>query len=383
MEAKMKTLNPKALKQLRKKRGWSHAELERRAKIGKRRLIELEKETAESHEMRDGKFADLCRALSATPAQLRGEEPITDPMPANYVTLRSKITTVAQMNYDLMAARYGVESDDLVQLAPLMFSILIEDSFTWRRQQMELRKQVLELEEKLRETVYANDIRGGHSFSTSDIISHEELGISNRDPFTEPLEAVNAQLRWDEVTGTETFDNFEELKGHRTTDRFTDFISEKLKLIPHAVRADIADINVFVERNIFDQELRYVTEPELFDYITEGENERATAWTRLALLTGAARLHGGELEKFHTRSELKKWLAEKIHDPNLLSRLHEVAPTIMRKRLGDSDENWILSLDDFGFPEPLSKFSPKHSFSASFTDNPNTSDEGGNENVSA
>jgi len=378
----MKTINPKALKQIRHKRGWSHAELERRAKIGKRRLIELEKETAEFHEMRDGNFADLCKALSATPAQLRGEEPMTEPMPANYVTLRSKITTVAQMNYDLMAARYGVESDELVQLAPLMFSILIEDSFTWRRQQLELRKQVLELEEKLQETVYANSWRGGQSFSTSEIINHEELGISNRDPFTEPLEAVNAVLRWVEVTGEETVDSPEEHKGYRITDRFTDFISEKLKSIPHAVRADISDISVFEDRSIFDREIRYVTEPELFDYITEEENEQATAWTRLALLTGAVRLHGAELENFHTRSELKMWLAEKIHDTNLVSRINEVAPTILRRGRNKYFQKETLGLDKLGFPEPPSRFSTKHSFAATLAGMKNTSDEGGDENVS-
>lgn len=379
----MKQINPRALKALRTQKGWSKAKLAKESGLKTRRLIELENEGADFHSIRDGNFAALCRALGATPGQLRGEEPITDPMPANYVTLRSKITTVAQMNYDLMAARYGVESDELVQLAPLMFAILIEDSFTWRRQQLELRKQVLELEEKLRETVYANDIRGGHSFSTSDIISHEELGISNRDPFTEPLEAANAQLRWDEVTGIESFDSLDELTGHRITDRFTDFISEKLKSIPHAVIADLSDIRVFEDRSIFDNELRYVTEPELFDYITEEEDEQATAWTRLALLTGAVRLHGAELEKLHTRSELKTWLAEKVHDANLVSQIHEVAPTVLRRVRNKPFEKETLGLDKFGFPEPLSRFAPKLSFAAALAGKLDMIDEEGDDNASS
>lgn len=230
----MKAINPKALKQLRKKRGLSHDKLADKTTIGRRRLIELEKETAELHKIQDGNFADLCRALNATPAQLCGEEPIIDPMPAHYVTLRSKITTVSQMNYDLISAQYGVESDQIVQLAPLMFAILVEDSFNWRRDQLEMRKQILDLQEKLQETVYAEHVMGPDALTPLDVLRHEEEAIDQRDVFTVPLEATNALLRYEEVIGNTFFDNIEDLKKHRRTDRFTDFMAEKIRVRGHS-----------------------------------------------------------------------------------------------------------------------------------------------------
>lgn len=382
----MKTINPKALKQLRKKRGWSHAELERRAKIRKRRLIELEKETAESHEMRDGNFADLCRALSATPAQLRGEEPITDPMPANYVTLRSKITTVAQMNFDLISAQYGIESDQIVQLAPLMFAILVEDSFKWRREQLAQRKQILELQEKLRQTVYAEQFRGSYTFSPSDVVNHEEEAIERREVFTAPLEATNALSRYADVTGYDEFESFEELCAHRITDRFTDFMAEKVKSAPQSFQVDIPDITTHYVRNILDHELRYIAVPELFERVTECRDEQTTARARLALLTGAVRLQDADPEQVTGPTQLQAWFAEQLLNPDTVSRLEEVAPAITRREVRGPDEQNSLGLDDLGFPVILergSELQRKRSLADRLAGKPDSHDEGGNENVFA
>ena len=382
----MKTLNPKALKQLRKKRGLSHDKLADKAKIGRRRLIELEKETTEFHEMRDGNFADLCRALSATPAQLRGEEPITDPMPANYVTLRSKITTVAQMNYDLISAQYGVESDQIVQLAPLMFAILVEDSFKWRREQLELRKQVLELQEKLRETVYADYVTGPYTISQSDVLSHEEEAINRREVFTEPLEATNALLRYEDVIGTSYFESFEDLSSHRVTDRFTDFIAEKLRSNPQAFKADIPDIDLGSVRNVLDHELRYIAVPDLFECVTEGDDEQITALYRIALLSGAVRLPDASPEKMKNSKDLKAWFAEQLQNPDIVSRLAEVAPAVSLRELRGPDEENSLSLDDFGFPvilEPAPEFQRKRGFATQLAGKQNSNGKGGDDNASA
>ena len=384
----MQTISPKALKQIRQKRGWSHADLEGRAKINKRRLIELEKledklhNEIEFHKIRDQNFADLCRALSATPAQLRGEEPIPDPMPANYVTLRSKITTVAQMNYDLISAQYGVESDQIVQLAPLMFAILVEDSFKWRREQLALRKQVLELQEKLRETVYAEHVSGPYAISPSDVLNHEEGAIDRREVFTAPLEATNALLRYEEVIAASYFDSFEELREHHITDRFTDFIAEKLKSAPQAFRADIPDIDLGSVRNILDHQLGYISIPDLFDYVTEGDDEQTTAELRLALLTGAVRLPDADPEKITGFNELKSWLAEQLRNPDTVSKLTEVAPAVSRRELRGPDEEQSMGLDHFGFPTILEPGPRLHSLRDLFMDKSNLTDEG-DKNASA
>jgi len=384
----MKTINPKALKQIRQKRDWSHADLEGKANISKRRLIELEKEQdkllneVEFHKIGDEKFAGLCRALNVTPAQLRGEEPISDRMPADYVTLRSKITTVAQMNYDLISTQYGVESDQIVQLAPLMFAILVEDSFKWRREQLELRKQVLELQEKLRETVYAEHISGPDTISPSDVLNHEEEAIDRREVFTAPLEATNALLRYEEVVGGGGFESFEDLSAHHITDRFTDFMAEKLKSAPQFFKADIPDIALFSIRNILDHELRYITVPDLFDYVTEGDDEQTTALHRLALLTGAVRLHDADPKKVTGPTQMQAWFGEQLRNPEVISRLNEVAPAVSRRELRGPDEEQSMGLDDFGFPTILEPGPRPHPLRDLFMDKSNLTDEG-DKNASA
>jgi transcriptional regulator with XRE-family HTH domain len=381
----MKQVDPKVLKHLRRKNRWSQEELAQRAKIGKRRLIELEKETGEFHEMRDGNFADLCKALNATPGQLSGEEAITEALPANYVTLRSKITTVAQMNYDLIATQYGVESDRLVQLAPLMFAILVEDSFQWRAGQLELLRHLRELEDKLRETVYTKKTNGPYEFSISDIINNEEMGIQMREPFTVPLEAANALFRNNEVVEGGSFESFEELREHRITDRFTDFISEKIRSATYALQADIPDISPSSVRNILDYEIRYVSDYNLFEYVTEGDDEQATALYRLALLTGAVRLRDADQEKITGRTELKAWFAEQLRNPDVISRLAEVAPAVSRRELRGPDEEKGLGLDDFGFPlifESHPEFKRRNSKDAPANEK-SLNDEGANENAPA
>lgn len=378
-----KKLNPAALKELRKLKGLSHQALADRAGLVKSTIIELEKPSKKPSEtmraVQDRSYNALRRALGASDAQLRGEEPITDPMPANYVTLRSKITTVAQMNYDLISAQYGVESDQIVQLAPLMFAILVEDSFKWRREQLALCKQVMELQEKLRETVYAEHVSGPDTISPSDVLNHEEEAIDRREVFTAPLEATNALLRYENVIGASYFDSFEELREHHITDRFTDFIAEKLKSAPHACKADIPDIAPFSYRDILNPELRYISVPDLFDCVTEGDDEQATAELRLTLMTGAVRLQDADPDKINVPNGLKSWLTEQLRNPDTVSRRKEIAPAVLHRELGGADEAKVMGLDDHGFPVILEQ-GKKRSFAEVFA---TYSENEGDENASA
>lgn len=385
----MKAINPKALKQLRKKRGLSHDKLADKTTIGRRRLIELEKETAELHKIQDGNFADLCRALNATPAQLCGEEPIIDPMPAHYVTLRSKITTVSQMNYDLISAQYGVESDQIVQLAPLMFAILVEDSFNWRRDQLEMRKQILDLQEKLQETVYAEHVMGPDALTPLDVLRHEEEAIDQRDVFTVPLEATNALLRYEEVIGNTFFDNIEDLKKHRRTDRFTDFMAEKIRSNREYFTCDMPHIDTSPmgsDRSILDPELRYITVPDLYERLTESDDDQTTAILRLALLTGAVRLSDADAESGTKSTEMKAWLVEQLKSPDMLSKLAEIAPSVSFREIRGPDEEGLMSLDDFGFPvilESPPETQQKRCFATGLAGKSNPNDDEGDENASA
>ena len=113
---------------------------------------------------------------------------------------------------------------------------------------------------------------------------------------------------------------------------------------------DLPDINLTDVRNILDYDLRYVSVRDLFEYVTEGDDERVTALYRLALLTGAVRLQDADPEKITGSTALKAWFAEQLSNAEVVSRLAEVAPAVLRRELAEPDEEKIMSLDDFGFP---------------------------------
>jgi hypothetical protein len=177
------------------------------------------------------------------------------------------------------------------------------------------------------------------------------------------------------VCGDGGFESFEDLRGHHITDRFTDFIAEKLKSAPQAFRADIPDIGLFSVRNILDHELRYISVPDLFDYVTEGDDEQTTAALRLALLTGAVRLPDADPEKIIGPNELKAWFAEQLRNPDTVSRLAEIAPAVLHRELRGPDEAKVMGLDDHGFPVILEQIKKRSFAEALAADSEDEGDE--------
>ena len=129
----MKQMNPIALRELRNLKGLSHKALAEKARVAKSTIIGLEKPSETMHSVQDRTYDALRHALGATDAQMQGVEPPRESLPLKFVPLKGTITTVAQMNYDLIREEYGVSTDQLLQIAPLMFAILVEDSFAWRK----------------------------------------------------------------------------------------------------------------------------------------------------------------------------------------------------------------------------------------------------------
>lgn len=341
----MKQIKPQALKGLREQKKWTKAELSRQSGVKPRRLIELENEEADFHSIRESSFEGLCKALGATEAQLRGEEPITDALPVNYVTLRSKITTVAQMNYDLIGAQYGLTSDQLVQLAPLMFAILVEESFKWRSEQLELRKQMLALKKQLAETIYDPYAELYEDKDEDFLIQREEAAINGRSVFTRPQDAkLDSEFLQDS--------DFEEHPDNYFTDRFTDFVAAKVKSENSKIRLDLA-YDWTEGRDIQNPENRYIAVSDLFDYLTDAEDENAIAEQRLSLLSGAIRLDSSGLnEKINGREALKAWFKMKLKssDLDIININTKVEPGVVYREIRGEDEGKMLGLDDLGFP---------------------------------
>jgi transcriptional regulator with XRE-family HTH domain len=320
-------LSPVALQELRKLKGLSHHKLAEQAHLAKSTIIELEKPprkpSTTMHSVQDRSFDALKRVLGATDAQMRGEEPINDPVSVKFVPLRSKITTVAQMNYDLVGEQYGVSSDQLVQLAPLMFAILVEDSFAWRKEQLELRKQIEELKKQTRDSQYDPEPDLHDGVIDEDFLA-EDAALAAREVFSKPSLA-------------ELPDGY----GH-ASDRFTDFVSAKVKSSGGHIRADLT-FGYLDRRDILDPDTKYLAVPELFDATTAVGDQQIVARLRLWLMSGAMRL--ADLRADRTPEQLAEWLRSEV-----IPKADALEPAIAPEVYRFDTEAEGLGLDAMGFP---------------------------------
>jgi transcriptional regulator with XRE-family HTH domain len=337
----MKQVNPRALKALREQKSWSKAELSKKSGIKTRRLIELENENADFHTIREGSFEGLCYALGATEDQLLGKEPISDPLSVKFVSLQSKITTVAQMNYDLINMVYGLSSDQLVQMAPLMFAILAEDSFVWRKEQLELRKQIQELKKQVWESLNDPDPDASDGNIEEDL-RHEEAAIAKREVFSRPWWAP------EDKTPEES----------PMSDRFTDFIAAKVNASDVSIRADLI-LEYFKGRDIRDPDTKYIVEFYLLEALTAAADVEFAAQVRLAFMSGTIRLPHlfQDLSDEQIRMVFRDVPAgrageqvAKLFESDVLPRVAELhhlyAPEVYRF----DTETEGLGLDEMGFP---------------------------------
>jgi transcriptional regulator with XRE-family HTH domain len=333
----MLKLNSSAIKALRTQKGMSHKALSDKANISRSNLIELEKPANTLHSVHETTYEKLKRALGATDPQMRGDDPVTDPLPVTHVTLRSKITTVAQMNYDLVNKKYGVNSDQLAQLAPLMFAILVEDSFAWRQEQLELRKRASDLASQLSETQYEiidTEYESPRAEIENECILKEAEAIDAREVFTK---------RW--AYG------FWASEGTYVSDRFTDFIASKVRKTGSNLRADlhINQNNSMDHRDILATKTKYIAVSDIYQDITGADDDHTKAALAFALLSGLARLHDAPTDVQTTEAlrewVIKQWLASG-DDPTT----QQLWANIIQRQDSFQINNPEVGLDEDGFP---------------------------------
>lgn len=323
----MKQMNPIALRELRMLKGLSHKALAEKARVAKSTIIGLEKPPEKPsetmHSVQDRTYDALMHALGATDAQMQGVEPPRESLPLKFVPLKGTITTLAQMNYDLISEQYGVSTDQLLQIAPLMFAILVEDSFAWRKEQLELLKQIQELKKQTRESHPEPDI------SDDDIeaeLRAEEAAIAARDVFSCALMEAN----------------IETLGGIYWSDRFTDFIAAKVKSSGGRIRADLT-IRHIEGRDIRDPDTKYIAAAELLDAKTPADNPENVAFIRLLFMSGLVRLH--DFRSGRTPEQYQEWLRSEVF-PKVEAAALTFAPEVYQF----DTETEGLSLDEMGFP---------------------------------
>ena len=148
-------INPSQLTALRKRKGLSQTQLSTRAKISSRQLARLERsEVSAGRTARDRTINNLAEALDVEPGVLTGEMPMPEASarssreggPSRHRQVSAWVHPNVGLAYTLIKRRYGVSLTTLVNAAPLMFVLLAEGSFAWRREKL---KEVEEATERL------------------------------------------------------------------------------------------------------------------------------------------------------------------------------------------------------------------------------------------
>ena len=148
----MARINPITCRNQRMKLRLSLAELARRSNVDKGTIHRIE--NGRSQRTRGNVVTNLARALNLEPAVLTAAEAELDAEPLSdeffgRSQMNMRISHEARNALTLVADRYGVRTHNIVELAPLMFLILAEDSLRTRSTRLEELRDARESIEKL------------------------------------------------------------------------------------------------------------------------------------------------------------------------------------------------------------------------------------------
>ena len=130
--------------ELRKRKRLNQTQLATRAKISPRQIARLESEVSAGRTARDRTINNLAEALDVEPVVLTGEMPMPaasarssrEGGPSRHRQVSAWVHPNVGLAYTLIKRRYDVSLTTLVNAAPLMFVLLAEGSFAWRREKL-------------------------------------------------------------------------------------------------------------------------------------------------------------------------------------------------------------------------------------------------------
>ena len=175
-------IRPDQLQALRKQRGLSLEQLAEQSRVGKRTIQRIEK--GEVRTPRGHTAKQLARALGVKPAELAEE-----PRPGgNPVRVQDVLMRGTWLQYELIERRFGVRFREVIEMAPLMFALLAEQSLPWRREQLGQIEDALDVALKLADADRLRFVR--RIDETRDELSLEGDAIFGRKLFRDPMEDV-------------------------------------------------------------------------------------------------------------------------------------------------------------------------------------------------
>ena len=274
------------LRILRKKKGFTRPQLAKLSGITVRTIQRLESEPHRSQKTREDTLNRLAKAFSVEPDVLTGELPLpeSDEVPVSDQAPKTRLA------YDLIKRRYGVSRTEIINMAPLFFTLLAEGSLAWRR------KKLKEVEEAYDHLMQIDGFWSGGSaylqHGMDEGASGEEESINKADLFGEHL---------DDDMGKP----FDSSKNNPFT-YYLRKLAEELA-ISAVVDVDSGVLNIasdfkFPHYDICSKEL---------DHIANG-----SPIARMCLETGCARLSEipEELMAEDAGEERAKWLEERVLD---------------------------------------------------------------------
>ena len=146
---------PERVRTLREAKGWSKQELANRTQrqrddeghlLGVTLKTIQRIESGEGRKAQPRKVVGLAKALSVDPNVLTGEAPMPDQTARQdagpSVQVNALIRPRYRLAYALASRRYGVPASALIEMAPLMFTLLAEQSLRRRRERVERMEEI-------------------------------------------------------------------------------------------------------------------------------------------------------------------------------------------------------------------------------------------------
>ena len=295
------------LKTLRKGRRLTRPELAKRSEVAIRTVQRLENEPEHCQKTREDTVNRLAKALGVEAGVLTKELPMPEPDGASApaperVQIGAQISPKARLAYDLVRRRYGVSATEIINMAPLFFTLLAEGSLAWRRRKTE---EANETRDRLEQT---DGFWRGSLVSGLVVIDEglgaEEASIDKADLFGEHL--------FGDASSTLMEDRFDPTKDNPFVSYLRSLKNELA--VPSVVDVDRGDLTLAPQFRFPD----YDISTDELDGIANG-SEKA----KWALETGYARLSEipEELQEEDAGEKRAKWLEDRL--PDVYSRLLE------------------------------------------------------------
>lgn len=211
-------LVPARLKQLREYRGLSITELSRKSYFSRRRLHEFEAKPNPQQPIpvRENTLKRLAGGLRVQIDVLTGEAPMpTDlagqaDMPQHELHL--KLSPRTRQRYALACDQYGTSQEELIEMAPLLLTLVAEDSLRWRTRRLEEQQLLL------------RRIEGLQRYTNLDLI--DGIKSPGEDLNLDKIEKERKSIESRELFGDSVLSEAEILEGEPNP--FIDYLAEKV-----------------------------------------------------------------------------------------------------------------------------------------------------------